>query len=447
MLYDIYINFLEPVSHYYLGFFVSYAGSSRDQISILLKSSDTHEVQYFIEAPGVAYNFNGSLSAGGEVILRLPTAVAVTSYNDQDKGIYLKVNSNNVTVIGQNLDRRTGDSFFALPIVELDDVYVYYGVSVPKAVVHSATINSSILIVGAENDTVMNLTVTQSVDVAVGNTVTNLFPGREYSFVINRLQTVFIGSVQDLSGTKIVTDRPVSVLSGHECGNVPPDVAACSFLAEQIPPTALWGKEFYTVPLTGKRSYTVKILAAYNYTVVDIYCNNTMESHTIDQAGEFVNKILPVYQYCAVYSSKEVLVVQLSHGGNEDNDYGDPMMTLIPATNQYLNKFDFSTIRNPLESGYDHHVNIIVMEQYYQPNMIFLMSRGVNKSLVTRRWVPIRVNNTIKAHGLIMSIPEGTAQLFHTDESAQMMTIVYGFNSHDGYGHVGGIYMPAVSGC
>ena len=426
---------------------MSYAGGFRDRISILLKSADTREVQYSIEAPGVAYYYNGSLSAGGEVILNLPRTLTVTSYNDQDKGIYLKVYSDSVTVIGQNLDRRTGDSFFALPIIELDDVYVYYGISVPKATVHSATINSSILIVGVENDTVMNLTVTQSVYVSVGSTVTNLIPGREYSFVINRLQTVFIGSVQDLSGTKIVTDKPVSVLSGHECGNVPSDVAACSCLAEQIPPTALWGKAFYTVPLAGKRSYTVKILAAYNSTVVDIYCNNTKESHTIGQAGEFVNKILRVYQYCAVYANKEVLVAQLSHGGNEDFDYGDPMMTLVPATNQYLSKFDFSTIRNPLESGYNHHVNIIVMKQYYQPNMIYLISGGANRSLVTRRWIPIRVNNTIKAYGLIVTISEGTIQLFHANTSAKMMTIVYGFGEHDGYGHVGGIYMPTVSGC
>ena len=426
---------------------MSYAPSYSDQISILIKTTDAHEVQYSIEAPGVAYYYNGSLSAGGEAILNLTTTVAVASYNDQDKGIYLKVYSNNVTVIGQNLDERTGDSFLALPIVELDDVYVYYGVSVPIAAFDSSTLNSSILIVGAENHTMINLTVTQSVDIAVGDTVTNLIPGWEYSFVINRLQTVYIGSVQDLSGTKIVTDRPVSVFSGHECGNVPPNVSYCSFLAEQIPPTALWGKEFYFVPLAGKRSYTVKILAAYNYTIVDIYCNNTMESHTIGQAGEFVNKILQVYQYCAVYSNREVLVVQLSHGGTEDNDYGDPMMTLVPATNQYLNKFDFSTIRNPLESGYNHHVNVIVMEQYYQPNMIYLMSGGVNRSLVTRRWVPIRVNDTIKAYGLIMNIPEGTAQLFHANASAQMMTIVYGFGTYDGYGHVGGIYIPTVSGC
>ena len=426
-----------------MGFFASYTRSNRDQISVLLKTTDTHQVEYSIEAPGVAYYYNGILSAGGEVILSLPASVAVSSYYDQDKGIYLTVSSDNVTVIGQNLDRATSDSYFALSIVELDNVYVYYGISVPRAVVHSEALNSSILIVGTTNNTMMKLTVTQSVGIAVGNTVTHLIADIEYSFVINRLQTVYIGSVEDLSGTKIVTNKPVSVFSGHECANVPRNVGACSHLTEQIPPTALWGEVYYTAPLGNKISYTIKVLAAYNFTIVNIYCNNTIESYTINE-GEFVNKTMQIKQYCAVHSNKKVLVVQLSHGGNEDggNYNGDPMMTLVPATNQYLNKFDFSTIRNPLRV-FTHFVNIIVMKQYYQPNMIYLIAGGVNRSLVTQQWVPIQVNNTIEAYATQVNISEGVAQIYHTNATAKMMTIVYGFASSDGYGHIGGIHTIA----
>ena len=428
---------------YYLGFFENYF-TNDGNISLLLTTTETQPVQYFVEAPGVGYYYNGTVSVDNEVILNLPSSVEVSSIYDQNKGVYLTTSSDSITVIGQNLDRRTGDSFFALPTMELSDINVYYGISVPRATVHSEPLTSSILIVGRQNNTMTTLTVTQYVSISVSNTITYLTPGREYSFVINRLQTVFVGSAEDLSGTKIVVNKPVSVFSGHKCANVPRNVTACSYLVEQIPPTALWGNVYYTAPLANKRSYTIKILATYNSTAVNIYCNNTMEAFIISE-GQSVNKRSQMNEYCAIYSHKVVLVAQFGHGGTEDNGYGDPLMTLVPAAHQYLNKFEFSTIRNPRELGYDHYVNIIVKEQYYQPNMIYLIAEGVNRSLVTQQWVPIQVNNTIGAYATQVSIPEGIAQVFHTNPAAEMMTIVYGFNDYDGYGHIGGIRLS--TGC
>ena len=423
---------------YYLGFFANSAGSNDTNVSILLITSETHQVEYSIEAPGIGLHHNGTLTAGAEVVLNLSIGVQVSSHHDQDKGIYLTTSSRNVTVIGQCLRRASSDSFYVLPTMELDDAYVYYGISVPRAIIHSSPINSSILIVGIENNTIMRLTVTQYVTIGVGDTIVRLIPGIQYSYVINRLQTIFIGSLEDLSGTKIATDRPVSVFSGHQCANVPSNVTYCSYLIEQMPPTAMWGKVYYVAPLVNKISYTIKILAAYPSTNVNMYCNNVMESFTLNE-GEFVSKV-PMNDYCAIYSNKVVLVVQFAHGGSEDlHDYGDPMMTLVPATNDYLNKFDFSTIRNPLRAGYNHHVNLIVMEQYYQPNLIQVVAGGVERSLDIQQWVPILVNNFAEAYVTQLRIPEGITQITHTDAAAQMMAIVYGFTTSDGYGHIGGI--------
>ena len=441
---------VENINRYYLGFFANY--QEENNISILLTTTEVYPVTYFIEAPSVGYYHRGIISAGNEVILKLSSSIGVSSHDDQDKGIYLTTSSDNVTVIGQNILLGTGDSFFALPIIELDDDYVYYGISVPRASVHSEAISGSILIVGTENNTVMKLTTTQSVNVSTGNTVITVIPGLQYSVVINRLQTIFVGSHDDLTGTKVVTDKPVSVFSGHECANVPWNVSFCSYLIEQIPPTALWGKTYYTAPLAGKRSYTVKILAAHDSTTVNVNCNDTMESFIINE-GSYFNISLQSKEFCAIYSTKEILVVQLSHGGDEDNAYGDPMMTLVPATNQYLNKFDLVTIRNPSESGYDHYVNIIVMAQYYQPNMIFLIVGGVNISLAIQQWIPIQVNSITVAYAAQLRIPEGIAHIVHTNAAAKMMATVYGFHLHDGYGHSGGtqnytktVPIPTVAG-
>lgn len=311
---------------------------------------------------------------------------------------------------------------------------MYYGISVPST--HG---DSTVLIVGTENNTIIKLTVTQPVSISIYSAISNLSPGRQYTFVINRLQTVYIVSRNDLSGTKIITNKPVSLFCGNKCGNIPLNAGHCSHLIEQIPPTKLWGEVYYIVPFANKRLYTIKILAAYNFTVVNIYCNNTMTSYTIHE-GKFFNKTFQFKEYCVIYSNKKVLIVQFSHGGTEDDLVGDPTMILVPSKCQYLNKFAFSTICNPLTAGYGHYINIIVMAQYYQPDMIYLTTKEVNKSLIMQQWIPVQVNDVTKAYTTQVNISEGITKVYHSNPLAQMMVIVYGFTHSNGYGHIGGIY-------
>jgi len=141
-------------------------------------------------------------------------------------------------------------------------------------------------------------------------------------------------------------------------------------------------------------------------------------------------------EYCVIQSSKELLVCQFSHG--HDNN-GDSMVIWLPATIHHSNEFSFTTIRNPQRSSYKHFVNIIVLAQYYQPDMIYLIAGQVNKSLDTQEWVPVKVNNVIEAYATKVTITEGVVEIIHTNTSALMTTIVYGFAEYEGYGHPGGI--------
>ena len=139
-----------------MGFFTNAFPYYAD-ISILLITSETQPVQYYIEAPGVGNYRNGTVFVGDDVILNLPSSIQVSSVYHQNNGIYLTTSSDNLTVIGQNLGRGTSDSFFASPLIELSDEYVYYGISVPRFSVYPYPYNSSILIVGTENNTIMEL--------------------------------------------------------------------------------------------------------------------------------------------------------------------------------------------------------------------------------------------------------------------------------------------------
>ena len=427
---------LGPVNHYYLGFFSNADGDSN--VSLLLMSTEAHhQVQYSIEASDVGYYHNGTISAGTVTILNIHKRVQVSTLYYRDQGIYLTTSSDKVTVIGQNLQARSSDSYFALPVVWLNEAYVFYGISVPRTSLSSNTY-SSILIVGAEDHTVVYLTVTQSANIYVGFTNTFIIPGIKYRVRMNRLQTAYVFSRDDLSGTKMMTAKPVSVFSGHQCGNVPWNVHYCNHLIEQIPPTALWGTVHYVTPLASRTSYTIKILAAYDATNINIYCNNTRNFYSINE-GEFINRTSSMQEYCVIHSTKKVLVVQFAHGEGDYYAIGDPTMTLVPSTNQYMNKFDFSTLSN---SSFNHYVSIIVMAQYYQPSMIYLIVDGITRSLGTQQWVPIQVNSTTEAYATLVKIPLGITTVYHSDETSQLTVIVYGFAQGNGYGHIGGIHIP-----
>jgi len=80
-----------------------------------------------------------------------------------------------------------------------------------------------------------------------------------------------------------------------------------------------------------------------------------------------------------------------------------------------------------------------VLTKYYQPDTIYLISGGINKSLDILQWVPIVVSNVTEAYATEVTVSEGIIGIIHSNKEALMMTIVYGFASSDSYGHPEGI--------
>jgi len=425
------LQFVFLGSSYYLGFFTNF---KKTNTSIIILTTESQPVSYSIEIPGIE-NLSGNVTSNNEGFVELPSSVIVHSRKDQDNGVYLKTSSDRVTVIGQSVVSHSVDTFLSIPTMSLcTEEYNYYGISTAN---YNESVYGAILIVGTESNTIMNLTATQHVYIKVNDTAIEIHRGREYPFVINRLQTVLVKSKKDLTGTKIVTNKPVSVFSGQECSSVSSKVGTCDYLIEQVPPTIYWGRVHYIVPIATRIEYSIKVLAGYDSTYVCIYCNGTRISDYSINGGEFFTRSFQCQEYCVLHSSKGVLVSQFNHGQHDDS-VGDPFMTLVPATTQYMNKFSFSTLHNPSRPGYKHFVNIMVLAQYYEPNMIYLISGGVNKSLTTQEWIPVEGNNVTEAYATTVNISEGTVEIIHTDTSALMTAIVYGHDNFESYGNPGG---------
>ena len=401
---------------------------------LILMTTETEPVSFSIEASD--YFYSGTITPNGRTTTDIPIRLIVSTSNSQRNGIFLQTMSDKVTVVGQNLRSHTSDTFNILPAVRLRvETYVYYGITVPRTSIHDSNHFSAILVVGTVNGTVMRVTARRSVNMYLRGSSSDLSANVQYTFVINRLETAYIVSLDELTGTKIITGHPVSVFSGHECANIPSNIAACDLVVEQIPPTALWGKVHYVVPFSTRSSYTIKVVAAYNFTAIDIYINNTKQSYSLRE-GDSISEIFSVH--CAIYSNKVVIIAQFGHGQDDDSANGDPMMVLVPATAHYTNSSDITTMYNS-QSDYSHYANIIVPAQFYQPQLIYLTTGGVQNSLQSINWVPIYVESAIVAYAAQVSISEGMSSIVHTKASALMTVTVYGLASAESYGHTGSL--------
>ena len=165
-----------------------------------------------------------------------------------------------------------------------------------------------------------------------------------------------------------------------------------------------------------------------------MYCSTVQRNYSLD-AGYYNSVTLTNRDFCVIHSAKKILVVQFSHNYGEDYE-GGPMMTLVPPTSHYTNAITSSTVQLSFNS-YDHHINIMVLPEYYQPEAIFLVTGGRNRSLESNSWIPIVRNSITEAYATQVNLTQGIFQLCHSNNAALMNAIVYGFNIAEGYGHPG----------
>ena len=212
----------------------------------------------------VAYTvqtYNETIATGNVTNTKLAKltnlVVLDSSYQHRYKGIYVSA-SDEMSVLLINYRPGSIGDYLAFPVQNLNhSQYQYYAVSTGTGV-FSINPESEVLLVGIEDDTTVtvvptqNVTVPQNIQLSISMEMT-VAAGTPFSFTLHELQTIQLGAPRnDLTGTSIVSNKPLTVISGHECGNVPDNVQYCEHLTEQIPPTVNWGQQFLLTPYSGK---------------------------------------------------------------------------------------------------------------------------------------------------------------------------------------------------
>ena len=385
------------------------------------------------------------------------------------KGIYVKAEgTRKIVVFGQNEQVTSNDAYLALPVISLPPglSYEYIAVSVlgDSGSVQQAK-DSVALIIGTENDTVITLepSVVIPHSFAPHKTYGRFFPKTKVS---NRFRTVTIQRFQtfylqvrgdDISGTRIIANKPISVFSGHECANVPFLNEPCDMLIEQIAPIDTWGTEVVTIPLITRSADIIKVFASQDSTTVNVTCTNISSgmvtsdsSFTLDR-NQF--RELVISDYTLIQSNNPIGVFQFSRSYTTDNVItSDPFMLSVPSCEQYRDSYAVAPAPfDPSIAGvvtgqvaYVNYTNIAVPAEYFNASMITVNNNPIDAS----EFSPIRrADNSIWGYGAQLLLDKGAQIIRHHNPNAALSVTLYGFSNQMSWGCTGGTGLAPTTLC
>ena len=436
-------------SEYFLAFSKNlYQVNDESVLTLIITTPETVPVSYEVVSPYNSYHATGSVFPSSYVSISLDSSLTVTGSDvtQRNKGISVRAinSSETISVSGMIYVQYTADAFLALPSGPVTEEYTYIAGSMLWTNRSESTLSSLILMVGTQNNTLLTITPTQFVilpdDMRDPENPQNFVsPGQPYTVTLDRLHTYQIESNLDLTGSKIVSNKPLSVFAGHECADVPAKVAACDHLYEQIPPTSTWGRFFFLLP-----SYSVsrtspewyRVISSKLSTTVSITCyllGDSLHSFAyqayIAEVGGFKQFHMERDYYCYISSDKPVLVMQYAYGGSANNRYGDPFMMMVVPTEQYVAN---TTINFYAYEHFVSYITIVALQQEVPTRDVIFDS----VTLVYGDWTALYCSEEeFCGFALHMQVSQGFHSVKHSNSSISVAVHVYGFEHSQGYGY------------
>ena len=464
-------------SEFYLGFFRNRWGRASEQEEIdpvlWITTKESTSVNFTVSA--IFGQLASDVARPGEITyVNIPIGFVVFDSSDEDdttdslyKGIYIRAEGNRrIVVFGQNEEVATNDAYLALPIISrpAGSSYEYIAASVfgDRGRVTEAK-DSVVLIIGTENDTQIIVEPAPQLPVGIPHALAQ--NGRFFNHplftntvIIQTFQTFYLQvRGNDISGTRIIANKPVSVFSGHECANIPLASEPCDMLIEQVPPVDAWGTEVVTIPLITRSADTIKVFASQASTTVNVTRTDISSgmvtsdpSFTLDRNGF---RELVISDYTLIQSNNPIGVFQFSRSFTTDNIINsDPFMMWVPSCEQYRDSFAVAPAPfHPSSRGtvvgrvaYVNYTNIAVPAEYFNASMITVNSVQVNAS--DFRAIR-RSDNSIWGYGAQLTLDEGAQVIRHQDPNAALSVTMYGFSNQQSWGCTGGTGLAPVALC
>ncbi|XP_050413634.2 IgGFc-binding protein-like [Patella vulgata] len=282
------------------------------------------------------------------------------------------ISTGDITVVVFSRQGSNGDAYLALPMPLLGQLYLsvnYY--------MRASQSASFIVITAPFNDSKIRIRVPD-----FRNIVSFMFADRLYGpeetivVTLSAYQVLQLQINDDLTGTHIVSDKPISVLSGVNRTTVYGKHCK-SHVMDSLPPVRRLGYQYITVTEPQYREPTVyRIVATQVATRVEMGTNIII----LNKTGDYYESVIEPNNFYFLQSSKPVLVAQLSTS-NYNGTYrsGDPSMMILTPLQAARDFYTFSVVDY---KSYTVYVTIVI-------NSSDVTGLRLNNQTISTNWTAV----------------------------------------------------------
>ncbi|XP_072018220.1 uncharacterized protein [Amphiura filiformis] len=388
---------------------------------VIITNQAANAATVTVTVPGLGFTNTPTIASGASTIISLPMSAIIPGSNGLHSGYMIFVTSTEpVSVVGDYAPVvATVDSFVVLPTDMLGRFYIAASYdNLPDAF-------SELVISALDDNTIVSITIG-------GQTIARTL--NQYESYQIYAGDVDFPAINDVTGAFVNADKPVIVMSGHTCANIPLGVPACDVIIGQVPPLTSLGSNHVLTPfLTYTVGYRFRVIATLCETVITVTLSDgTSSMHTLQPHDFYESTGTTVVK---VSSDNPVLVAQYCLGTDlVGGAFGDPCMIIVPATELFSEEISFRvTGITDIE-----HINIITECAY--SNMVYLDNTLLSTTGMLQ---------TFDGEFCVLraAITSGSHSVRNGDASASLLVLEYGFNSdpmQHAHGHVAGFNLNTI---
>ena len=392
--------------------------------TIYVTSSAPSEIN--ITVPFLNQTITKQTIPGVSTKIDLSTTIRMRGFGLENKGVFVNANTT-VSVYATNAKGNSRDAFVIFPIAILRTEYV--------VATYAPRTKSLVGIIALQDDTLVQIKLHLRENITYkGNVYKN---GDILRIFLNKLQTFQLQSSEDLTGTFVVSTRPVAVLGGNICANVPTGVTGCSHICTQLVPVSKWGTRFMTSPIVKrKRNDYFRIISAFDNTTIKIYGK---KSRTLNASGHYEFS-LGNEEARYIKCSKPAMLMQYNKG-SANYIQSEPFALTVPPVEQYTSVYNLPI---PVENKKPPFLNCISFIAKTGERIVFDNKKFCRKVNLTS--IPIEQSNyTVYSCSLRKVNLSTVIPIRHALEGGTLAVYMVGHTDKDGYGYLGGMGMRDVN--